>query len=282
VDDASDDASAALIQNIVSENPSAVFIPLSKNLGICKAFNQGLTFAKGEYIIDFSTDDVMVPDKISRQVEFFERLDKSYGVIFTDAVYIDEKGKYLRRHFDYLLKKKLIDRIPEGNVYGDVLSTYFIASPSMMVRREVFNLIGGYDEILSYEDFDFWVRSARNFRYAFLNESLIRIRRRKNSMSSGWYKPGDPQLYSTYLVCRKAQHLNKSLEDKSALVKRVKYELRQSVFSQNKREANLFYELLVELNAVNFEDKVTFVLRKLKLPFMRFRNLYHRIRFSEH
>ena len=37
----------------------------------------------------------------------------------------------------------------------------------MMMRKSVFDALGGYDESLSYEDFDFWVRAARKFKFAY-------------------------------------------------------------------------------------------------------------------
>jgi hypothetical protein len=170
--------------------------------------------------------------------------------------------------------------IPQGDVYSNLVSTYFIASPTMMVRREVLDRLGGYDENLSYEDFDFWVRSSRDYKYAFLNESLTQIRKVKQSMSTGWYVPGDKQLHSTYLVCKKIQQLNRTREDHLALVKRVRYELRQSILSQNYSEANNFMIMLRELGGVRNVDKNLFTLNKFKIPLSPLRRLYHWIRYS--
>src|SRR5688572_3629948 len=214
VDDASQDASVQRINKIVQHNTSIQLVALSQNIGLCKAFNRGLTLAKGDFIVDFATDDVMLPDRIQHQIDFFENLDDSYGVVFTDGCYIDTHGKFIRNHFEYLFKKGLLTKIPEGDIYADVLSTYFILSPTMLVRRAVFDKLGGYDETLSYEDFDFWVRSSRMFKYGFLDEKLTKVRRTKKSMSTGWYQPGDPQLHSTYLVCKKAKVLNRTEEEK--------------------------------------------------------------------
>lgn len=279
VDDASTDNSVRVIGQTILSAPHVQFLPLKKNVGNCKAFNAGLALAKGEYIIDFATDDRMAPERIERQVKFFASFDGSYGVNFTDAVYIDADGKVLRHHYDYLLRKGLIDHIPEGNVYPFVLGTYFISSPTMMIRRKVLDMLRGYDETLAYEDFDFWVRSSRWFNYCFLNEQLTFVRRTKASMSAGWYRQGDPQLYSTYKVCRKALVLNRSPEDRQALVKRVRYELRQSVFSENHTEADLFYGLLKELQSVSLTDRLLFMLNKLRLPLALLRTQYHKLRY---
>ncbi|HEY8936229.1 MAG TPA: glycosyltransferase [Cyclobacteriaceae bacterium] len=266
VDDASADNSVAEIQKVVDKNPFIEFIALDKNHGNCKAFNIGWSRAKGDFIIDFACDDIMLPDRIKRQVEFFQALDADYGVIFTDAVYVNEERKFLYNHIENLRHKKLLTHVPQGDVYTELISTYFISSPTMMVRREVLESLHGYDETLAYEDFDFWIRSSRLYKYAFLDEKLTLVRKSNASMSTGWYKPGDPQLHSTYLICLKIRQLNRNVEENESLIKRVRYELRQSVFSSNRKEAKLFFELLAELNDVNLMDRIIYWLGKISFP----------------
>lgn len=278
-DDASTDNSRVVIEDLKVKHPHLEILLFNRNEGNCKAFNKAFKHAKGDFIIDFAADDVMMPNRIERQVHLFQSLDDSYGVVFTDAEYIDGEGTFLRRHYEHLFKKRLLKQIPVGNVYRDVLSRYFIASPTMMVKREVLEELNGYDESLSYEDFDFWVRSSRHWNYGLLNESLTKIRRTGKSMSAGWYTPGDKQLHSTYLVCRKAMLLSRDEGDKQALQKRVRYELRQSVFSGNNNEATMFYGLLTELNSVTLSDRILNLLNKLKLPLSGIRLLYHTFRF---
>src|SRR5262245_56075887 len=62
VDDASTDNSADIIREIASVNPSLQIILLNENLGNCAAFNRALPSVKGEYVIDFAADDVMMPE----------------------------------------------------------------------------------------------------------------------------------------------------------------------------------------------------------------------------
>ncbi len=281
MDDGSTDDSADKIKKIKNENPSVEIILSPVNRGNCSAFNIALKKVTGDYVIDFAADDVMMPDRIEKQVKFFQTLDETYGVVFTDAEYIDADGKFIRNHYDYLRSKKLISVIPHGDVYRDVISRYFISSPTMMIRKKVFDDIGGYDESLVYEDFDFWVRSSRIFKYGFLNESLTKVRKTESSMSSRQYKKGDKQLHSTYLVCCKAMHLNRDEEDVLALMKRIRYELRQSVFSENSNESKLFYKLLVKMDKVILLDRVLRMINQLGLPLSGLRNLYNAIRFNE-
>ena len=281
IDDCSTDDSPDRIKKIKKENPSVEIILSTVNRGNCSAFNKALKRVTGDYVIDFAADDVMMPDRVEKQVKFFQNLDETYGVVFTDAKYIDAGGEFIRNHYEYLRNNKLVSTIPQGDVYCDVLSRYFISSPTMMIKKKVFDDIGGYDESLAYEDFDFWVRSSRIYKYGFLNESLTKVRKTDYSMSTSQYRKGDKQLHSTYLVCCKAMHLNRDEEDVQALLKRIRYELRQSVFSENSNESKLFYELLVKMDKVTMLDRVLRTINQLGLPLSWARNLYNVIRFNE-
>jgi len=280
-DDGSTDGSREEINRLKDQYPFLEVMLLPENLGNCRAFNKAFKQVRGKYIIDFATDDVMMPDRIEKQVHFFETLGDSVGVVFTDAEYIDQNNRVFRRHYDYLFSKGLLKSIPQGDVYQALVSHYFVASPTMMVRTKVLTEMGGYDEALAYEDFDFWVRSSRNYHYAFLNEILTQIRRKHASLSTGLYQAGDEQLLSTYKVCKKIQVLNRSEGDRQALVTRVRYELRHAVFTQNLEEAEIFYQLLNELQSARWVDKGYRATARAKLPLNWMRTLYHRIRFGE-
>ncbi len=248
VDDASTDQSVNTAKTYLEENPALFPVKilfLKENVGSCTAFNRGLALAQGKYVIDFATDDIMLPQRVEQQVSYFESLPDDYGVVFTEAEYVDQTGNHLWYHYRNRLKH--IRPIPTGDIYAEVLARYFISSPTMMIRKKVLDGMGGYDEQLAYEDFDFWVRSARNWKYAYLDDCTTQVRKHSESMSTGWYRPGDPQLYSTYLVCQKALKLNKSDEERKALATRLKYELRQAFRSGNHKEVELLFGLLRQL-----------------------------------
>ena len=96
-DDASSDASVAEILKLKTEYPFLDLLLIAENVGNCKAFNAAYKLAKGEFIIDFATDDLMLPDRIEKQVQFFGQQDRNTGVVFTDAVYIDEAGNFITK-----------------------------------------------------------------------------------------------------------------------------------------------------------------------------------------
>jgi glycosyltransferase involved in cell wall biosynthesis len=280
LDDGSTDGSVEIIRSVPARERKIDYVLLKQNIGYCKAFNSVVPLIRGEYFIDFATDDVMMHDRIEKQVNKFQSLEGSFGVVFTDAVYIDETGFELRHHYDFLFRKNLIKKIPEGYIYKYLLERYFIAAPTMLVRTQVILDLKGYDENLSFEDFDFWVRSSIRYQYAYLPEKLTKIRKSKGSMSTGLYNLGNKLLHDTYLVCKKAQVLNRDAAEKRALAERVRYELRQCVLTSNYVEAALFYNLLNDLDETKWIDRQVFRLGKLKLPLMLLRRIYHWARFS--
>jgi glycosyltransferase involved in cell wall biosynthesis len=281
VDDFSTDRSSSIIKMLIKDRLLQIqFLEMKQNLGNCKAFNQGLALAIGEFVIDFSTDDVMLPDRVEKQVEFFEKQKENVGVVFTDAIYIDENSKPIRSHYDYLFKKKLIDHVPVGNVFRDVLTTYFISSPTMMVKKQVMDALQGYDESLSYEDFDFWVRASRDFQFAFLDAKTTKVRKSQSSMSTGWYKVGDKQLHSTFLICLKAEKLCRDEQDRDALRWRALYEFKQAVFSENKTEAKLFAELLTRLGKIPSSFFLIQIASYFPLPWPWIREKYHQLKYG--
>lgn len=266
VDDASQDESVKVIRQFLEENPASFPVKtmfLEQNVGNCRAFNQAWRRASGKYVIDLATDDVILPDRVEKQVAFFETLSPDYGVVFSESRYMDAQGKLLEYHFAE--RYRHIRPIPEGDVFLEVLSGYFISSPAMMIRSEVLEKLGGYDETLAYEDFDFWVRSARDYRYAYLDECTTLVRVLGQSMSRQLYRKNDRQLFSTYKVCQKAADMLRSPNEKYALLRRIRYEARHAVFAAKFREASLLLELERSLKARSFLSTFLRVIVLLRL-----------------
>lgn len=225
VDDGSTDGSMAAIELFKKKFPEIVVIKLEKNIGICKAFNKAFKMSSGDFIIDLAADDVLLPTRLSRGVETFRYAEDDCGVVFGDAEWINEKGDHLYFHS----QKFPHDKVPRENIYKDLVERYFICSPTMMFRRTVIDFMNGYDESLTYEDFDFWIRSSRRFQYHYDPAVLVKKRKVKNSLSHEQFKILNKHSNSTYRVCTKILDLNRSEEERRATSNRLQYEIRQSI-----------------------------------------------------
>lgn len=239
VDDASKDESTAVIEELQRQYPSIQTILLKDNVGNCKAFNQGVRLSKGQFIIDLAADDVLLPDRIKKGVDFFKSFSPSVGVIFSDAEWINEAGDHLYFHSERFPHSD----IPQGDIYLDLIDSYFICSPTMMFRRKVIDDLGGYDEMLAYEDFDFWIRSSRNFLYAYSPEVTVKKRVVSTSMSRNQQRSIQQQR-STFRVCGKIFELNRNEAERAALSRRIRYEIRLNLRRGNLRLVADYFSLL--------------------------------------
>lgn len=224
VDDASMDNTVEVIMEWLSRHPQAKFFPLKNNAGNCAAFNTAFREAKGKYIIDLSADDELLAPRIAEGVAVLEQRQE-VGVQFSDAEILDASGNRMGFHSDKFPHAS----IPQGMIFREVLSRYFINSPTMMIRKSLLDELGGYDESLAYEDFDFWVRSAQRTQYAYVPQALVRRRVLPSSLGKLQQQRDYKAAHSTLTVCRKALSLCKEPGDFQALRRRVAYELRSAL-----------------------------------------------------
>ena len=209
VDDGSTDGSQDLLRKWQLQHSSLELLLLPKNIGYCAAFNKGYRLAQGEFIIDLSADDLLMSDRVKVGVKALTSSEA--GINFCDAYYIDSQSRQIRSHYHRDKQGKLLHPVPDGDLYRELLRRYFICAPTMMIKNEVLQALGGYDESLYYEDFDFWVRSSRSYLYKFTDKILVKKRVLPNSMSKSQYTPNSPMLESTARVCEKAYQLNRKL-----------------------------------------------------------------------
>lgn len=228
VDDASSDSSQSVIRNFLKNHKKIKFFPFSENKGNCRAFNYALKKSNGDYIIDLAADDVLQKHRVREGLKAFDDHGFDYGINFTDAELIDDQGSH--RGFFYKRKKKrYIPKIATGDVFNDLLDRHFICPPTLMMRREVFEKVGDYNEKLAYEDFDFLLRASRKFHFCFTDQVLVKRRILPGSMSSQQYKKGSAQMRSTYQILKKTGEILKSREEEKIWKKRVLYEARKAL-----------------------------------------------------
>lgn len=283
IDDASKDGSAEIIAHFLENCEEKIpisFFPLPNNLGNCRAFNIGLAHAKGKYLIDLAADDMLMPNCIEKQVNAFEKLDESFGVVFSDVYYIDANSEIIQTHFLRDTNGVLTQAVPQGDIYRQILAKSFISAPSMMIRKKVLEELVGYDEELSYEDYDFWVRSARNYQYFFLDEIVVKKRVLKNSHGLSFYLKNNKHLLSTFKVHQKAYIQNHSAEENLALAISVRYHLRLSFYTEHFELVKEFTNLLKKLDKINWKDQFVVTLSKMKIPLFIFYKIYHLINLS--
>lgn len=258
VDDASHDGSVEKICQILPQLPTNIELKVlfwRAHVGNCKAFNKALQMATGKYVIDLAADDLLLPERIAQQVKIFENAPEEVGVVFSDAWIGDAQARPLYTFYRRNAQGKLIEQVPSGDVYCQILERYCICAPTMMMRRSVLAALGGYDETLVYEDYDFWVRSARKWKYIFLDQITTIKRKVPRSHGDKIYQWGfSPYRCSTLQVCRKAILLNRTPQENEALARMISYQMRLCLRHFDFDNLEAFYRLLSSTRSVKITD----------------------------
>jgi glycosyltransferase involved in cell wall biosynthesis len=180
-DDASKDNSVAVIHDWLAKNSIPHhFLKNKTNQGICRSLNNILRQARGKYTSSIAADDVWLPGKLRTQVELMERLPAKVGVVYSDALQMDENGRLLPEKFIHAHRR--FETMPAGNIHNILWEGNFIPAMTTLIRRNCFEKVGMYDETLFYEDWDMFLRISRCFDFAYSDEVSAKYRKVGTSM----------------------------------------------------------------------------------------------------
>jgi glycosyltransferase involved in cell wall biosynthesis len=168
VDDGSTDGSVEIIQRWVNLDSRIKALHLS-TVKVAVALNAGLRQAKGQYIARADSDDVWLPRRLERQLNFMEEpANNDVGVCGSDCFLIDAQGELIGRKNFPISHEECLRAFWYRNP---------ICHPASLIRRSCFDRYGGYDENVSYgEDLELWMRFGQCFRLANIPEYLINYR----------------------------------------------------------------------------------------------------------
>jgi glycosyltransferase involved in cell wall biosynthesis len=269
-DDASTDCSIQEIDRFIRQysHLEIKFFTQKNNIGNCKLFNQCLKYAQGEYIVDLATDDVLKPNALVNLSNALNALSPDYGIVFSNTELMDEEGTYIRHHYTINQQGKSIQGIKDGDIYALLVEKYYLSPVSLMTRKSVYEYLGGYDEQLAYEDFDFWVRAARNFKFCYVDEVLSQKRILKNALSSRFYSAKYKAMFlSTARVCQKIAWMNVNELEQNALRPRIRYESRQAMRYGVREAVVVYYDLLKHHQTKSWKDYGWMCLLRIYLSF---------------
>ena len=168
-----------------------------ENGGSSSALNMGIANMTGEWFSWLSHDDLYVPEKLERQINYINESgidisEISKHIFFSASDLIDAEGKIIREsntNQNGALKKK-IDAFPHNGCLISEPTEYLFHGCSCLVHREAFMEVGTFDEKLRLlNDVDLWYRLyAANYRVHYLPEPLVkgRVHAKQVSKSIGY------------------------------------------------------------------------------------------------
>lgn len=163
IDDGSTDGSVDILANMAKAY-NFVFVAQENN-GVCKTLNKAINeYATGDFIAILASDDYWHKDKIEKQILELRVKSKS-EFCFTKAVEFDsDTGRKIR-----IFPNKPLT----GNILNEVFIRQHVPAGSILFTKKLFDYVGGFDEDLKEEDWDFVIRCAAVTEFSAVNEPLF-------------------------------------------------------------------------------------------------------------
>jgi len=152
------------------------FVREPENLGRIITYETGLKLSKGRLIHQLHGDDKVRPGFYARMATVLGENPQA-GAAFCRTLYIDGNGKWK----GLTGMEQYEDGIMEDFLEKIVMSQR-VQTPSIVVRREVYEALGGFDlrQDRGQEDWEMWIRIACFYPVAFCNEVLAEYRAHPN------------------------------------------------------------------------------------------------------
>jgi glycosyltransferase involved in cell wall biosynthesis len=137
-----------------------------ENRGLPCTLNQLVSWAAGEFITLVASDDYLLPGGITTRVSALES-HPEWLAVFGDAYIVGDDGALLHPSGTIGFKGRHAGVFAHSRrIANELIFRWWVPGPTMMMRRSALDPIsgvGGYDESLSFEDRDMYLRLiARN------------------------------------------------------------------------------------------------------------------------
>lgn len=179
IDDCSTDNSLEIIKTYTDER--IVILKNEENLGITKSLNRGLKIAKGEFVARMDADDICLPERFEKQVEYLR--EKPEVVVCGTGVELFGDGA------DSYKEKMVCKTIPQKEdfqirlLFGN--HTNIIHPTAMFRHKSLIENSIKYDERYIYaQDYRMWVSCSRVGECANLPDILFKYRMHNKAVSS--------------------------------------------------------------------------------------------------
>lgn len=177
LDAASTDNTVKLIDNwLILKNINVVFLKEKELKPITVNLNKALTYSKGKYVQFLSLDDLLLTGKIENQIDYLQS-NSSCGMVFSDAVIIDENSQIKNDVYCGLNDIKF-ELYGNREFYRLFRESPRIIAPTTLYKKKIFSDIGLFDEDLTIEDWDIYLRIAKSnweIKYQYQKTTAYRI-----------------------------------------------------------------------------------------------------------
>lgn len=191
-DDGSIDNTFETAQKYKEKYPEKiVLLKNDKNMGLNYTLNRCLEAAKGEYVARMDGDDISLPTRFEKEVNF---LNNNPNIAFVSAqmILFDESGDW-----------GLVSNIEYPTIYDFAKKAPRFCHAPCMIRKEAYLSVGGYSvdkRLLRYEDCNLWYKLYSKGYYGYnIQEPLYKMRDDRNAISRRTFSSRMRGIYVQYI-----------------------------------------------------------------------------------
>lgn len=173
-DNASTDASGRIAR---SYDHKMKYFRARETTPLGKARNLAIQKASGQYLAFLDCDDLWLPDKLTAQIDIFEKAGRRFGFVYgrCEKIYSgSQKTRVFRKG----------ERLPDGNIFSELLKENFIPFLSGIIDKEKFFKCGGFpDHFKNSTDYFIFLNLARKHDVGVLQDVCCKSRIHDNNLS---------------------------------------------------------------------------------------------------
>lgn len=194
VDDGSTDQTQAVLTRY---GPRIKYIRQA-NAGPPAARNTGIAQATGDFIALLDSDDLWVPEKLQRQVDYLES-HSACGLIYTDMKTFDESGI-----IEESVKVSRNLTLPSGHIFPQMFAETLFQTSAVLIRKACIDAVGPFDTSLRMgDDYELFLRISRHYELGYVDEPLVLYRQHPGQGTRTWGKQLQQGVPWEFLVLKK-------------------------------------------------------------------------------
>lgn len=189
INDGSTDNSKEIVENYILENPEMkIHLIHQENKGVSAARNAGLRLAKGEFIALLDADDVWLPEKTEKQMQFLKSEKK--------IDFIASARNYNNLLFPYQAEKGKLSEI----TFKKLLIRNETQPSTVIFKNKILQNTGFFDDKQRYaEDVNYWMKISEKNKMFILNETLVLAGGKKKSFGVSGLSANLKEMHKGYL-----------------------------------------------------------------------------------
>lgn len=172
-----------------------------KNIGLAMSMNKAAELANANIFARMDADDIAFPNRLQEEYKIFQ--EGNVDVVFSDYSFIDEYSNDIKQ--DHSFSNQV-----EGMVLSKMIATTpsMIHHPTVMMRRETFERVGGYRDFPCAQDSDLWMRmQEKGASFYRIGKPLLKYR--INPASTTRKRYFKQQLTMHYIYCLSIERLER-------------------------------------------------------------------------